>query len=80
MNLSNILSRVIRKGRWHQQVSNLYHNQGQNQFSSRSHAILQIAVEQRKPNNNDAMLSKFMIVDLAGSERGNMEKGNEHLY
>ena len=51
---------------------------GQNLFSSRSHAILQIIVEQ-KPKLRDLkeehLISKFLLVDLAGSERGGLEKG-----
>lgn len=51
---------------------------GQNQFSSRSHAILQVIVEQKnrvRDTKEEYMLSKFLIVDLAGSERGGLEKG-----
>lgn len=51
---------------------------GQNQFSSRSHAILEIAIEQRTSNsdNKEEMInSKMSFVDLAGSERGGLEKG-----
>lgn len=51
---------------------------GQNQFSSRSHAILQVNVEQRKKldgTREEVMSSKFLMVDLAGSERGGLEKG-----
>ena len=51
----------------------------QNQFSSRSHAILQMTLEKKikKINSEDGYEiynSKFLIVDLAGSERG-AEKG-----
>ena len=53
----------------------------QNQFSSRSHAILQICLEKKitklnseKENNMEYYNSKFLVVDLAGSERG-AEKG-----
>ena len=49
----------------------------QNQFSSRSHAILQMNLEKRQKINLDSYEvhnSKFLIVDLAGSERGS-EKG-----
>jgi len=49
-------------------------NLGQNQFSSRSHAILQIVVEQNK-NTGETLMSKYLMVDLAGSERGSLEKG-----
>ena len=57
---------------------------GSNQFSSRSHAIFQILIEQssfkvdehtNKYNLIDTVVSKFMLVDLAGSERGGLEKG-----
>jgi len=51
---------------------------GQNQFSSRSHSILQILVEQRskvKDIKEEYLVSKFLLVDLAGSERGGLEKG-----
>ncbi len=51
---------------------------GQNQFSSRSHAILQILVEQKskvKDIKEEVLISKFLLVDLAGSERGGLEKG-----
>ncbi len=52
---------------------------GVNQFSSRSHAILQINVEQiLKSKDNireEIVTSKLLLVDLAGSERGGLEKG-----
>ena len=51
---------------------------GQNLFSSRSHAILQIIVEQHnkiKDIKEEYFISKFLLVDLAGSERGGLEKG-----
>lgn len=51
---------------------------GQNQFSSRSHSILQILIEQRskvKEIKEEYLVSKFLLVDLAGSERGGLEKG-----
>jgi len=50
----------------------------QNQFSSRSHAILQVIVEQRNKSRDlreELIISKFLVVDLAGSERGGLEKG-----
>ena len=47
----------------------------QNVFSSRSHAILQINLEQHNIEENKIYTSKFLIVDLAGSERGGIEKG-----
>ena len=50
----------------------------QNQFSSRSHAILQISVEQKRKVRDikeEIIFSKFLVVDLAGSERGGLEKG-----
>ena len=49
----------------------------QNQFSSRSHAILQMTLEKKikkKEDNFDLISSKFLVVDLAGSER-DMERG-----
>jgi kinesin family protein 18/19 len=49
----------------------------QNQFSSRSHAILQMTLEKRvkkAEDNYELYFSKFLVVDLAGSERG-MERG-----
>lgn len=51
---------------------------GANQFSSRSHAILQIIVEQRTKNSgvkDEITSSKLLLVDLAGSERGSLERG-----
>jgi kinesin family protein 18/19 len=39
-----------------------------NETSSRSHAVLQILVENRK-SNTEANVGKFILVDLAGSER-----------
>jgi kinesin family protein 18/19 len=48
---------------------------GANQFSSRSHAILQINVEQRIKNKDEILQSKLLLVDLAGSEKGSLEKG-----
>ena len=50
-----------------------------NQFSSRSHAILQMTLEKRiqkknSENNYEFYFSKFLFVDLAGSEKGS-EKG-----
>ena len=50
----------------------------QNQFSSRSHAILQINLiqkEKKNLNKEEIKYSKFLLVDLAGSERGGIEKG-----
>ena len=48
-----------------------------NQFSSRSHAILQVIVEQRTNlgGKDEITSSKLLLVDLAGSERGSLEKG-----
>jgi hypothetical protein len=46
-----------------------------NQFSSRSHAILEFSIEQINLKNETSMTSKLCLVDLAGSERGGMEKG-----
>jgi kinesin family protein 18/19 len=55
---------------------------GSNQFSSRSHAIIQIILEQQKEKSREFfsekefLSSKLLIVDLAGSERGgSAEKG-----
>lgn len=50
---------------------------GVNQFSSRSHAILEISIEQRVNNKSkeEVMNSKLLLVDLAGSERGGLERG-----
>jgi len=51
---------------------------GQNQFSSRSHAIIQIMVEQKskvRDTKEEVIYSKFLLVDLAGCERGGLEKG-----
>jgi len=45
----------------------------QNQFSSRSHAILQMILEKKikkSEDNYELCFSKFLVVDLAGSERG----------
>jgi kinesin family protein 18/19 len=39
-----------------------------NQYSSRSHAILQVMVEVEKPNN-EKVTAKLYIIDLAGSEK-----------
>jgi len=51
---------------------------GENQFSSRSHAILQIVIEQKtkiRDLKEEILTSKFLLVDLAGSERSGLEKG-----
>lgn len=48
---------------------------GQNQFSSRSHAIIQINMEQKNKFKEETTISKLLLVDLAGSERGGLEKG-----
>lgn len=50
---------------------------GQNQISSRSHAILEINIEQCSKNieKGDILVSKMLLVDLAGSEKGGKEKG-----
>ena len=50
-----------------------------NQFSSRSHALLQMTLEKKvkkinSEDNYEIYNSKFLVVDLAGSERG-AEKG-----
>ena len=51
---------------------------GQNQFSSRSHAILEINIEQCEKNieKSDILISKMLFVDLAGSEK----VGKENPY
>jgi kinesin family protein 18/19 len=46
-----------------------------NQFSSRSHAILELNIEQINLRNETSLSSKLSLVDLAGSERGAVEKG-----
>ena len=49
----------------------------QNQFSSRSHAILQMSLEKKikkSESNYDIIYSKFLVVDLAGSEKS-MDRG-----
>jgi kinesin family protein 18/19 len=48
-----------------------------NEFSSRSHAILQVNIEQviQSGIKEEVITSKFLLVDLAGSERGGLEKG-----
>ena len=51
---------------------------GENLFSSRSHSILQIVIEQRtkvRDTKEEILISKFLLVDLAGSERSGLEKG-----
>lgn len=50
---------------------------GQNQFSSRSHAILQINIEQCSKiiEKDEILISKILLVDLAGSEKGSKERG-----
>lgn len=40
-----------------------------NTTSSRSHAVLQVTVEQREPGSQEVMLGKLSMIDLAGSER-----------
>ena len=42
---------------------------GQNQFSSRSHAILEINIEQCEKNieKSDILISKMLFVDLAST-------------
>jgi hypothetical protein len=46
-----------------------------NQFSSRSHAILELNIEQINLKTETSLSSKLSLVDLAGSERGAVEKG-----
>jgi kinesin family protein 18/19 len=56
---------------------------GMNKFSSRSHAILQISLQQKsriRDTVDECVFSKFLLVDLAGSERGGLEKGKTSLY
>jgi len=51
---------------------------GENLFSSRSHAILQIVIDQKtklRDLKEEILISKFLLVDLAGSERSGLEKG-----
>ena len=51
---------------------------GMNKFSSRSHAIVQISLQQNsriRDTVDECIFTKFLIVDLAGSERGGLEKG-----
>lgn len=40
-----------------------------NQESSRSHAVLQILVEQKKKHGDQMKIGKLSLIDLAGSER-----------
>ena len=75
---SNDIKLLINEGNKHRKMSPT----NQNQFSSRSHAIIQLNIERHdyiNNNNNiheEIYLSKFLIVDLAGSERGGtLEKG-----
>ena len=75
---SNDIKLLINEGNKHRKMSPT----NQNQFSSRSHAIIQLNIERHdylNNNNNiheEIYLSKFLIVDLAGSERGDsLEKG-----
>ncbi len=56
-----------------------------NQFSSRSHSIFQIYVEQKKLSSEDGgevyLRAKYNLVDLAGSEKWNLNKymRDEHV-
>jgi len=40
-----------------------------NVTSSRSHAVLQVTVEQREANSQNVLIGKLSMIDLAGSER-----------
>merc|ERR1719198_1184639 len=40
-----------------------------NVTSSRSHAVLQVTVEQKVTGSEDVMIGKLSMIDLAGSER-----------
>jgi kinesin family protein 18/19 len=74
VNNNDELIKLIVKGNLHRTMA----PNNINQFSSRSHAILQIVVEQRgklKDTKEEIIISKFIIVDLAGSEKGGLEKG-----
>lgn len=46
-----------------------------NETSSRSHAVLQITIENKDKNSNQALYGKFIMVDLAGSEKGTNNTG-----
>jgi kinesin family protein 18/19 len=45
-----------------------------NETSSRSHAVLQITIENRKNNTTEASSARLILVDLAGSERASATK------
>ena len=64
----NDLVQIIKKGNSRRTMAPT----NQNIFSSRSHALLQITLNEK---HNDIVYSKLLIVDLAGSERGGIEKG-----
>ena len=64
----NDLVQIIKKGNSRRTMAAT----NQNAFSSRSHALLQITLNEK---HNDIVYSKLLIVDLAGSERGGIEKG-----
>ena len=69
----NAVLSLIRKGNRHRAVRQTE----MNERSSRSHTILQLAVEQRVPGGTDGAgtlrRSKLNLVDLAGSERWNTD-------
>ena len=75
VNNYNDLKNIIFKGNKKRTMAST----NQNNFSSRSHAILIISLERKHFNKNfnnfDVYYSKFLVVDLAGSERGGQEKG-----
>ena len=69
---SNDAVQLILKGNHKRQIGSTE----QNHFSSRSHAILEISIEQCDMNlsNGSILISKILLGDLAGSERGSKEK------
>ena len=53
-----------------------------NETSSRSHALLQITIDNKDkqgPNSNNIISGKFILVDLAGSEKNNSTITNNNL-
>ena len=53
-----------------------------NETSSRSHALLQIIIDNKDkqgPNSNNLITGKFILVDLAGSEKNNSTITNNNL-
>ncbi len=47
-----------------------------NQFSSRSHALLQLLVEHTPLNSVSSLSAKLSLIDLAGSERGSSSEAS----